>query len=853
MVKVWALLVLVMSALVLGLSSVKPGEVSDFCTITVNSTGDDTLPDTVVTLREAISFATGVFDPEPGEEDEINGCPAGFEDNPGLLTQDHIRFASAVFPTGSPATISLGSTLPPMNAGNDSINGLGNGVVIDGGGASTCLRVNSSANEVDGLRIINCGVGILVERLMTTPLGGRSPQGPVFLPADENLILFNVLGGNDVGIYLAEGTQDNIVAGNHIGTDSAGNTADPNIIGVLIVGGTNNRVGGVDGFAGGRADPSGVLINRGNLISGNLDDGISIEGGSGNLIYGNRIGTNRSGASVLPNGGDGIEIFGSPGNSIGSPIASGGNLISANGGEGIKIHGDDSVGNAVAGNLIGTNSGGTADLGNENSGIYVIHASNTVIGGTTAGARNVVSGNNGFAGIAICGNPIFCGGEHPDSGGDDASGTHVLGNYIGTNASGDAAIPNSGSGVTVDRGAGLTIGGTAVGSGNVISGNTLDGIFLFAGTHEILIAGNHLGVGTSGIDKIPNSTGIVVSEAHFNQIGLPGAGNVISGNAGVGIAIQFAESANNVIQANLIGVGADGTTPAANDGGGIYAVGSGPNFIGGDGEGEGNVIAYNGVFGVAVDFESPVSISKRISANSIHSNDGLGIDLEVDGVTPNDILDADMGGNALQNYPGLIAAAVNGGTHVEGALNSAANTQYRIEFFANDECDDSGYGEGQAYLGFTDTMTDGTGTAVFTVDLPVAASVGDQITATATDPDDNTSEFSPCIVAGQGEGTPTPTPTPTPPSGSPTPSPSGGAGGILGDADCDLDVDAVDALKVLQDVAGLDPDAPCLAQSDVQCDGDRDAVDALGILIYVAGLPPQPQDEPCPAVGDPIV
>lgn len=851
----------VLVSILAALGPAGPSQAGDICSIEVTTTADNIIVDNDVTLREAISFATGVFDPAMGEPDHISGCPPGFEDNPGALTEDSISFDSVVFPpTGAPGTINLTmGPLPALSSGNDSIRAFLEGVLVDGGGADTCFRITSSNNEIIGIQIRNCGVGIMVEGQTGVPLRATGPQGPIAVPANDNLMLFNVIGDNDVGIYIFVGAADNILSGNSIGTNLTGDAADSNNTGVLIRGSNGNRVGGIDGVQLRQRQPAGDLTNIGNVISGNVAEGVRIEGGGGNSVHGNLIGTNIFGDAALPNGGTGVEILNSPGNIIGSPVGNGSNVISGNGEEGVKIHGDEATNNVVRANNIGVNTAGDGDIGNGNSGVYIIHAPDNTIGGASAAERNVISGNDGFAGVAICGNAVFCGGQDFNSGTDDASGTEIVGNYIGTNAAGSAAIPNLGSGVTLDGTADAIIGGLSAGAGNVISGNEGNGVTLFAGASDSLIASNYVGVDSSGMVPVSNGNwGIVIEGAPNNQVGQPGAGNVISGNGAGGVGLFAPESMNNRLQSNVIGVAADGQTPAGNGFGGVFAAASGPNVIGGDGGGEGNVIAHNVDFGVGITLSSGPSISKRISANLIYSNDGLGIDLEGDGVTPNDILDGDMGGNALQNYPGLIAATVNGGTHVEGALNSAANTQYRIEFFANDECDPSGHGEGQTYLGFTNATTDGTGTAQFSADLPVAASVGDQITATATDPEDNTSEFSSCIVAQQGEGTPLPTPTPTPPVGSPTPTgtptptPTLVPGGILGDTDCDLDVDAVDALKVLQDVAGLDPDAECLGQGDVQCDGDRDAVDALGILINVAALPPQPQEPDCPAIGDPV-
>jgi hypothetical protein len=128
--------------------------------------------------------------------------------------------------------------------------------------------------------------------------------------------------------------------------------------------------------------------------------------------------------------------------------------------------------------------------------------------------------------------------------------------------------------------------------------------------------------------------------------------------------------------------------------------------------------------------------------NSIHSNTGLGIDLFPLGVTPNDPGDADSGPNELQNFPVLTSASTGGGTtQIQGTLNSHAITAYRLEFFSNTTCDPSGYGEGERFLGSTNVATNATGSVSFNATF---AGMSSFVTATATDPAGNTSEFSNC-------------------------------------------------------------------------------------------------------------
>jgi uncharacterized repeat protein (TIGR01451 family) len=139
-----------------------------------------------------------------------------------------------------------------------------------------------------------------------------------------------------------------------------------------------------------------------------------------------------------------------------------------------------------------------------------------------------------------------------------------------------------------------------------------------------------------------------------------------------------------------------------------------------------------------------------LSANSIFSNQGPGIDLGNDGITPNDAGDADTGPNNLQNYPVLTAMSSAGGnTTIQGTLNSTPNTTFKLEFFSNTTCSPTGFGEGQTFLGTQQVATDANGNAAFTAQLTgVNLPAGAVVTATATDPNNNTSEFSECLSGG---------------------------------------------------------------------------------------------------------
>ena len=259
------------------------------------------------------------------------------------------------------------------------------------------------------------------------------------------------------------------VEGCYVGTDASGTAAVPNSGGGIVVDATGATIGGT---ASGDA----------NVISGNEFFTIAIDA-TDCLMEGNKIGTNVGGTAAVPNFGDGILVF-AMGATIGGTAAGDANVISGNRGTGIDIDAPC----LVEGNDIGTDAGGTAAVPNSDNGIFV-DASGATIGGTASGDANVISGNGGNGvGVYI--------------GLSDATDCLVEGNKIGTNAGGTAAVPNSYDGISVFA-PGATIGGTASGDANVISGNGFDGIDIVA--TDCLVEGNEIGTDAGGTAAVANS------------------------------------------------------------------------------------------------------------------------------------------------------------------------------------------------------------------------------------------------------------------------------------------------------------------------------------------------------------
>jgi len=328
------------------------------------------------------------------------------------------------------------------------------------------------------------------------------------------------------------------------------------------------------------------------------------------------------------------------------------------------------------------------------------------------------------------------------------TGCTVRGCFLGTDATGSTALPNT-QGVASST-PGTLIGGPAPADRNLISGNSVG---ISAGSNGGVIQGNLIGTDATGTLPVGNTdTGIVC--VNGNGAGMliggpnPGESNVISGNLR-GIYLEQPNTVD-VVQGNLIGTNAAGTGPLGN-GVGIYENFGGFNsIIGGIGAGEANVIAYNSAQGIL--FTNNGGSNNSTRGNSIHDNGGLGIDLGVDGPDFNDPQDTDNGANHLQNFPIItsvtILAPQGTGTRIQGKLNSAPSTTFDIDFYANASCSNfpREFLEGETYLGSSQVTTDGSGNATIDVTLPAVIQAGQKISATATDPAGNTSEFSQRIV-----------------------------------------------------------------------------------------------------------
>lgn len=622
----------------------------------------------------------------------------------------------------------------------------GHGISINGAAGTTISNSVISGNSKNGIEFINGASNATVDNNIIGPNvngtacivtggafedatygGGNGYDGVQIQNSNSITVTDNTISCNghatdpsDIllgrlgkrGLYI-EGSDDNIITGNKIGTDINGNNKLPNYKSGLLIsqGSDNNTIGG--STVAERNVISGNGIPAG-LYGGVLDKhGIVIDWGSGipstnNKISGNYIGVANNG-SCLPNEKNGIEVIGEgSGNIIGGITSAEGNIIGCNGTNGVSI-GMGASTNTIQNNYIGTNSTG-ADLGNLNNGILLSSGS-----GSTAAelVDNVIISNivgynraNGIQtfgdeeidGIEIKGNYI---GIHPD--GDDIgnfldgiliqteltnieigginpadrnfisnnlaiginiapvtntnAGTNnqIRNNYIGTTINGNADAGNGGTGITINANVeGITIGGAGT-AANIIAGNGGDGIFVTGtNTNNINIQGNKLGVAANNSALKNDAYGIQVDNASgLVNIGTT-TGNIIYGNDAGGILLKGA-TGTTTVQNNTIG-----NTTAASLGNAITI------------EGRTNTIDNNDIFNYA---DNGVNITGGVSTlttNDIYDNI-VGVFLSGAGATGN-IIGTAASGNDIHNNRShgiSLAAGANNNTISNNQIGTA--------------------------------------------------------------------------------------------------------------------------------------------------------------------------------------
>ncbi|MEK6322314.1 MAG: FG-GAP-like repeat-containing protein [Acidobacteriota bacterium] len=608
----------------------------------------------------------------------------------------------------------------------------------------------------------------LTQAVMTFTVTNTNDSGPgslrqAILDANANPGADAIIFGIGAGAQTIMPTSALPAITDSVSVDA---TTQPGFAGTPIVelAGTN---AGVD--ANGLLIRAGGSLVRGLVINRFIRDslaastaGVIVQGSKSSVIEGNFIDTDVSGSisiiignhtnSVIRNG---VLIDGSSDNLIGGTVPGARNVIATNDGTCVQImprFGSLATRNRIQGNFIGTDKTGTVALSvSRSNGVLLIgFAGDNLIGGTTTGARNLI----------ISGSAIYLG---------PADGTLIQGNFIGTDITGTMALRDPfpiSYGVSI-FGDGNTVGGTTPAARNLISGQNTAGIVMVGSlVTQSLVQGNYIGTDVTGTHALSNSRGVFITDAPDNTIGgsADGAGNLISGNDRDGVAVGIREAGvaggtGISILGNFIGTDAGGTADLGNGLDGVFI----------DAESVRNLIALNHIAfnkknGITIPNNDHPAVEIKMLSNLIHDNSLLGIDLGPTGVTRNPFNSIKDGANRLQNFPdvasaelvsnstgqqGALAAATPSIT-VAGTLSATPNTAYTIQFFFGSSCNS---GQGHQFigtipvlLGTTLVTTDGSGITNYNVSLPLTATAtsGGFVNATATDPVGNTSELSGC-------------------------------------------------------------------------------------------------------------
>ena len=667
-----------------GPSVLLPQVASTFVVTNTNDSGSGSLRQAMTDANSNLGTDTIGFNiPGPGVHTIPLASPLPVILDPVIIdgtTQPGFASTPIIELNGTNATEPPGVAGFQIRTGFTTVRGLvinrfpHDGIVLETG-ESAVIEGNFIGTDASGTKALGNGDNGVVA------VGGASGT-----EASKNIIggttssARNIISGNHEHGVLMSGAG-NQVQGNFIGNDVSGAVEIGNLgSGVVSASGVNNEIGG-------------ATQGRRNIISGNRVSGVLVDSAGANLVQSNFIGTDVSGGSIVSNGAYGVLLTGpNTGNTIGGTVIGARNVISGNLQIGVAIY-TGGTGNLVQGNFIGTDAEGTSGLGNGNDG-YLSASSNNILGGATASARNIISGNganhvpaNGTTGVSILGAP----------------GNQVQNNYIGTDVTGTVPIGNDSVGVLVSGANSTTI------KDNIISSNGSHGVSLggfandpktgivFGGTGST-VKGNFIGTDKTGTRNLGNKLdGIFVentSSVHTIEE------NTIAFNLRNGVRIPNSSSSTNIPGRPAVQI----------------------------------LIGSNSIYG-----------------NGALGNGALGIDLGEVGVTANHVKDPNkLEANEGQNFPEL-SNATNDGTNItiQGKLEkSKPKTTFTIEFFSNTGCVRQGQRPIKTMQDIT-VKTDANGTATINVVLPVAMA-GGFINATATDPVGNTSEFSDCAQMSVG-------------------------------------------------------------------------------------------------------
>jgi hypothetical protein len=370
----------------------------------------------------------------------------------------------------------------------------------------------------------------------TANQGDTNPYGPeIVLDGNNNTInyCFSVYNASNVvikgfnirrfmyGIQITGTTADyGTITGNYIGTNETATDTAGNYIGIEIIAGADYTTIG------------GTMVTERNIVSGNQHIGIRLLDVNYCVVKGNYVGVNRTGTAAVKNY-DGVSLEGAVKfSTIGGTTSAERNIISGNEAYGLPVFGAGAEGNNIKGNYIGTDVTGTFAIPNTYGVLFDDGSYENILGGNTAAERNIISGNSGYGVF------IYNMGTHANE---------VRGNYIGTDVTGEQAIPNA---------IGIVIDGAAfdhIIDNNIISSNLQQGIYInITGCDGTVITKNKIGLTASGNALGNGSDGIRISQGPKYSVigGSVSDANTIANNGGAGVYIMFANDDYHLISYN---------------------------------------------------------------------------------------------------------------------------------------------------------------------------------------------------------------------------------------------------------------------------------------------------------------
>jgi hypothetical protein len=534
----------------------------------------------------------------------------------------------AVFTVTTSADAGSGSLREAINLANATAEADEVRFDIPGPGVHTIapaspLPVVTGPTTIDGRTQPGYAGAPLIE--LSGAAAGAAADGLVFTTTTGPGIVYGLVVNRfgRHGVVLA-GSSQNQIAGCYVGTDAAGTAAAGNGgAGVVLSGGRSVNRSVISGNGG-----PGVLVNPVNV--------------SGDSIVGNYIGTDATGAYAIGNGREGVLVQSGLNTSLRE------NVISGNASSGIRMTGA-AGGISLTQNFIGTDAAGQRAVPNGTSPLLPYHDGVTVEGpgpvsigstprGDIPGGRNVISGNVG-AGISIRGGASTATSHSPA----------IVGNFIGTDSTGNVALGNRGGGIRL-------IGPTGPSRvmGNVISGNGGDGLYvapLTGPTGVVNITGNYIGTNLTGTAPVGNggdgvalTSGVraIIGGTSPSPLRQPTAigpitvnnqtgGNIISANGGAGVSFSapVPVGAREIsVIGNVIGSDVMGNADLGNGGDGVRVSGSGDqtrvlgNLISGN---DGNGVVFEDSFGANITTIGGNYIGTNGAGGAALPNEGDGV------------------------------------------------------------------------------------------------------------------------------------------------------------------------------------------------------------------------------------